>query len=305
MPSTFSDLKFELIGTGDQAGNWGQTTNDNIGTAIEQAITGLGNPVFTTDADLTIGLTDTVALQTARALVLNVTSTGSLTATRELVVPTIEKQYIVQNNTTGAQSITIKTASGTGITVPNGRKMHLYVNGVNVIDAVTHFSALTLGAPLPVTSGGTGTATPSLVQGTNVTVTGTFPNQTINAIGDVTLTGTQTLTNKTLTNMAFDGNYTEEVFTITDGAAVDLNPANGTVQLWTLGANRSPTATSFASGQSITLMIDDGAAYAITWPSVTWETNGGVAPTLSTSSYTVIQLWKVSTVLYGARVGDA
>jgi hypothetical protein len=183
MASTFSDLKFELIGTGDQAGNWGQTTNDNIGTAIEQAITGLGNPVFTTDANLTIGLTDTVALQTARALVLNVTSTGSLTATRELVVPTIEKQYIVQNNTSGSQGITVKTAAGTGLTVPNGSKMHLYVDGVNVVDAVSRFSSLTLGAALPVLSGGTGTTTPGLVAGTNVTITGAWPNQTVAASG--------------------------------------------------------------------------------------------------------------------------
>lgn len=116
---------------------------------------------------------------------------------------------------------------------------------------------------------------------------------------------TQTLSGKTITDLVFDGNYTEEVFTISDGASVDLNPANGTIQLWTLGASRSPTASSFASGQSMTLMIDDGSAYTITWPSVTWKTNGGVAPTLQTTGYTVIQLWKVSTTLYGARVGDA
>ena len=133
MASTYSDLKFELIGTGDQSGTWGTTTNDNIGTAIEQALVGLGNPIFTTDANLTISLTNTVALQTARALVLNATSTGSLTATRELIVPTIEKQYIVQNNTSGAQGITVKTSAGTGITISNGRKAHLYVDGTNVI----------------------------------------------------------------------------------------------------------------------------------------------------------------------------
>jgi hypothetical protein len=123
--------------------------------------------------------------------------------------------------------------------------------------------------------------------------------------GDVTLTSTQTLSNKTVVDVVFEGDYTEQVFTITDGASVDLDPSNGTVQVWTLGANRSPTATNFASGQSMTLMVDDGAAYAITWPSVTWKTDGGVAPTLNTASVTVIQLWKVDTVLYGARVGDA
>lgn len=116
---------------------------------------------------------------------------------------------------------------------------------------------------------------------------------------------TQTLSGKTITDLVFDGSYTEEVFTISDGASVDLNPANGTVQLWTLGASRSPTASSFTSGESMTLMVDDGSAYSITWPSVTWKTDGGTAPTLQTTGYTVIQLWKVSTTLYGARVGDA
>jgi hypothetical protein len=169
MASTFSDLKFELIGSGEQSNTWGNTTNTNIGTAIEQAITGLSNPVFTTDATLTLTLTDLLgpALQVPRALVLNVTSTGSLTVTREMVVPTIEKQYLVQNNTSGGQSITVKTAAGTGITVPNGKKAHLFVDGVNVVDAVTHFSTLTLSTALPVTSGGTGVTT-STGTGNNV-----------------------------------------------------------------------------------------------------------------------------------------
>jgi hypothetical protein len=125
-------------------------------------------------------------------------------------------------------------------------------------------------------------------------------------------TDTQTLTNKTLTSPTLtsailnDG-YTEEVFTITDGATVNLNPNNGSFQLWTLGANRTPGQTSWAAGQSITLMVDDGTARTLTWTTlaVVWETNGGVAPTLSTSGYTVIVLWKVSTTIYGARVGEA
>jgi hypothetical protein len=205
MASTFSALKFELIGSGEQSNTWGNTTNTNIGTAIEQAITGLGNPVFTSDADLTIDLTDLLgpALQTARALVLNVTSTGSLSATRALVVPTIQKQYIVQNNTTGGQSITVKTAAGTGITVPNGGRMHLYVNGVNVVNAISHFSALTLGAALPVTSGGTGVTNPSLVQGTGITVSGTWPNQTVSSSVTGDVVGPASATDSAL--VAFDG----------------------------------------------------------------------------------------------------
>ena len=134
MPSTYSsNLKLELMATGENSGTWGNITNTNLGTAAEQAIVGLGNVDYVSDANLTISITNSNAAQAARALVLNVTSSLSLTNTRELVVPTIEKQYIVQNNTTGGQSITVKTSAGTGITVPNGRKAHLYVNGTNVI----------------------------------------------------------------------------------------------------------------------------------------------------------------------------
>jgi hypothetical protein len=134
MPSSYStNLKIELQATGENSGTWGTITNTNLGTALEQAVVGYGNPSYPSDANLTLTYTDTNAAQAARALVLNVTSAVSLSTTRELVVPTIQKQYIVQNNTTGGQSITVKTSAGTGITVPNGRKAHLYVNGTDVI----------------------------------------------------------------------------------------------------------------------------------------------------------------------------
>lgn len=118
----------------------------------------------------------------------------------------------------------------------------------------------------------------------------------------ITLTG-QTTASRLVMN---DG-YTEEVFAITDGATVNLNPNNGSIQTWTLGANRTPGQTSWSAGQSITLMVDDGAAYSITWTTlgVVWETDGGTAPTLATTGFTVIVLWKVGTTIYGARVGNA
>ena len=132
------------------------------------------------------------------------------------------------------------------------------------------------------------------------------------ATGDVTLTGTQTLTNKTLTDPAITGTILEDVFTITDGAAFEVDPGNGSIQLITLGASRTPKATNFAAGEAVTLMVDDGSTYTLTWSDATWggsgvvwKTNAGVAPTLNTTGYTVIVLWKVSTQVYGARVGDA
>jgi hypothetical protein len=95
---------------------------------------------------------------------------------------------------------------------------------------------------------------------------------------------------------------TETVYEIVDGVLVDLDPDNGTIQTWTLGANRSPTE-SFVSGQSMTLMVDDGSGRTITWPSVAWV--GGSPPTLATSGYSVIVLWKVDATLYGYFVGGA
>jgi len=109
-------------------------------------------------------------------------------------------------------------------------------------------------------------------------------------------TDTQTLTNKTL------GDLKETVFAITDGASVDLDPADGPIQTWTLGANRTATATNFAAGESMLVMVADGTAYTLTWPTMTWV--GGSAPTLATSGYSVIELWKVGSTLYGAHVGD-
>ena len=97
--------------------------------------------------------------------------------------------------------------------------------------------------------------------------------------------------------------FNETVFAITDGAAPDINPANGTIQTWTLAASRTPTATSFLSGQSVTLMVT-GTTYAITWTTVAVTWVGGTAPTLPTTGFGVIELWKVNSIVYGASIGN-
>ena len=115
----------------------------------------------------------------------------------------------------------------------------------------------------------------------------------------VTLTGTQTLTNKTITNLVNDGSITEEVYALT---GTDLDPANGTIQTKTLATNTT-FAESLAAGQSLVLMLDAGASYTVTWPTITWVTSGGnVAPTLTANDTLVF--WKVGSTLYGAYVGS-
>jgi len=153
--STFSSLKFELILTGDQSGQWGNTTNTNIGTAINEAIAGSVDITFAS-ADLTLTLTDTNATQSARNLRLNLTGTAGGSA-RTLTLGSgcqINKPYIVNNGL--ANAVTVKNTTGTGIAVPAGATMWLFNNGTNVVDAVSYLSSLTLGTALAATSGGTG-----------------------------------------------------------------------------------------------------------------------------------------------------
>ena len=116
-----------------------------------------------------------------------------------------------------------------------------------------------------------------------------------------------TATSKPIEALVLNNGYTEEVYAISDGATVNLDPNNGSIQTWTLGANRTPGQANWSAGQSITLLVDDGTAYTLDWStlSVVWKTDAGSAPTLNTSGETVIVLWKVSTTIYGARVGDA
>jgi hypothetical protein len=142
MSTYSSNLKIELIGTGEQAGTWGTTTNNNFSNVFEQAITGRVTVNFPSDANVTLTATDTVNTQDYRNLYLNLTSSGSLTVTRDLIVPTLNKTYIVQNNTTGGQSIRVIMASGTAVTIPNGRTATVYSNGTNVIQGYDYLPNL-------------------------------------------------------------------------------------------------------------------------------------------------------------------
>lgn len=156
--STYSNLKFELITTGEQSGTWGTTTNANIGTAIEQALVGmatLDSTDFTANV-ATLTLTNTTAAQDARALCI-VVSAASTTNSGTLNVPAIEKPYIIINNTSYA--LTVKVSGQTGISVPAGKRTVVYNNGTDVGDQITYLSSLSLGAALPVASGGTGGTT--------------------------------------------------------------------------------------------------------------------------------------------------
>jgi hypothetical protein len=169
MASTYSSLKIQLMGTGENSGTWGTVTNLNLGTALEEAIVGSADVTFSSGS-VTLTLTDTNSSQSARNLRLNLTGTSG--GAQNLIVPAIEKVYIVNNGC--ADTITVKNTTGTGIAVPAGKTMYVYNNGTNVVDAVTHLTSLTLGSALPIASGGTG-STSTTYANLQSNVTGVLP----------------------------------------------------------------------------------------------------------------------------------
>lgn len=173
MSSTFSNLKFELIGTGEQAGIWGNTTNTNIGTAIEQALVGmatLDSGDFVANV-CTLTLANVNTAQDARALCLKIDA-AALSAAGTVNVPAIEKPYLIIN--AASYAVTVKVASQTGVTVPAGSRTVVYNDGTDVGTQLNWLGSLTLGTALPITSGGTGTTSTTFVNLAS-NVTGTLP----------------------------------------------------------------------------------------------------------------------------------
>lgn len=171
MPSSYSTrLRFELIGTGEYgvSGNWGETTNINLGTLIEEAIAGIASVTVIDNATPTALSTANGGTDQARQMILNLT--GSLTAQRTVTCPAVQKLYFIRNSTSGGFGVQFKTASGTGVVVPNGRIRAVYCDATNVNDLITDL--------------------PSGAQVAGAEI--------------VTTTGTQTLSNKTLTTPRVD-----------------------------------------------------------------------------------------------------
>jgi hypothetical protein len=210
---------------------------------------------------------------------------------------------------TDAQPLSANLTSWSGITTAS--KQDTLVSGTNI--KTVNGNSLLGSGDLVISGGGGGTGTVTSVgsgtglTGGPITTTGTL---SIDTAIVTTLTGVQTLTNKTLTTPTIttpviNAGYTEQVFAVS-GTTPALSPANGSIQTWTLTANSTPTAGTWSAGQSLTLMVNDSASgFTITWTSmaITWV--GGTAPSLSPASgYTIIELWKVGTTIYGALVGQ-
>lgn len=134
MASTFSpSLRIELIGDGDQSGIWGQTTNTNLGTLIEQAIAGVVS-ITMIDANYTMTNFNGVSDEARNQVIV---LTGTNTAQRNLIAPLVEKTYTIRNSTTGGFAVQIIGASGTGVVIPNGVTTTVYCDGTNFFTALS------------------------------------------------------------------------------------------------------------------------------------------------------------------------
>lgn len=135
MATYSTNLALTLLATGEGAGTWGNTTNTNLGTLLEQAISGYTTQAVATGTDTTLTMPNgTTAV--ARNMYIELTGTGGTNT--NLIVPANKKLYFIFNNSTGA--VTVKVTGQTGVSVPQGKKMLLVSNGTDIVNGLNYIA---------------------------------------------------------------------------------------------------------------------------------------------------------------------
>ena len=205
--ATYSQsLKLTLLANGEGAGTWGQTTNTNLGTLLEQAITGVQSIVMS-DADYTLSNLNG-ASDEARNAILVVTGTNN--SVRDIIAPLVNKQYLVVNNTTGGNAIRIRGSTGFSVSIPNGSNVFVYCDGTNFYSAQQNYT------------------------------TGNF-----SVGGNLTVAGTSNLTgNTSASNITASGNVSAANFSTAGFANAANVVATGNSQFNGTGALKIPVGTT-------------------------------------------------------------
>ena len=238
MASTFSpSLKLTLMGDGDQAGLWGQTTNTNLGTLIEQAITGVES-ITMVDANYTLTNFNGITNE-ARNAVLVVTGTNA--AIRDLIPPVQKKLYTIVNNTTGGFAIRVIGVSGTGVSVPNGATCLVYCDGTNFVNGLS------------------GSAGNFSVNGTVTATTGAFTNVSGNGVA-LTAINASNITSGTLVNARTTASSSNGASTIvlrdSNGSFVGNVVTSSSFSTTNFTITESGGVLQFKYGSTVVMSID-------------------------------------------------
>lgn len=246
MATTYStSLKLTLIGDGDQSGIWGQTTNTNLGTLLEQAITGVTSIVMT-DANYTLTNFNGI-LDESRNAVLVVNGTNN--AQRDLIPPVVKKLYTVVNNTIGGYPIRVIGASGTGVIVPNGATCLVYCDGTNFVNGLSGTSGnFTVNGSVSASGTFVGNgATISAINASNIS-SGTISNArttaaTANGANTIVLRDSNgSFAGNAVSGVSFSGaSFSTNNFTITESSGV-LQIKYGTTVIFTIDSTGNATA---------------------------------------------------------------
>jgi hypothetical protein len=297
MASTYStNLGIELIGTGDQSGTWGATTNTNFGTLVEQAIVGYSTQAVTDSGTATVLTIANGASSTGRNYVIELT--GALTAARTVTVPAVNKPYTFFNNTTGGFAVTVKVSGQTGVIIANGKKAIVYTNTTDVIEV----------ANAPATEAGTQTLT-------NKTLTSPLIGTVIGgttAASSLTLQSTSGVGTTDSILFKVGNNGATTAITVSTAGLVTANSfgsssvalTGGTINGTTIGATTATTgifttatATTITSPASTALTIKSAGTTAMT---VDTSQNVGIG---TTSPSRKLDIEQIGTD-YQMRMGD-
>jgi len=274
MATTYStSLKLALIGDGDQSGIWGQTTNTNLGTLVEQAITGVQS-ITMSDANYTL-TNFNGTLDEARNAVLVVTGTNN--AVRDLIPPVVEKLYTIANNTTGGYAIRVIGASGTGVNIPNGATCLVYCDGTNFVNGLSgSIGNFTVAGALAVTS------TANI--GGAITYGGVTLSNAVTGTGNMVLSASPTFTGVPIAPTATAGTNTTQIATT---AFVLANGVpSGAIMMWSGSIASIPSGYLLCNGSSGTpdlrdrFVVGAGTTYAVA------ATGGNANATLVSHTHT-------------------
>lgn len=275
MASTYSDLlRFELIGAGEQAGLWGETTNNNLGSLVEQAVAGVTTITLSGGAGSYTLTQLNGAPDESRSAVLKFIGVPS--GAKSIIIPTKTKLYVVRNEC--GQTLTLKTAAQVGgVTVLNGEATLVFCDGTNALAGIATAAVGTLS----VSGGGTGAV--SFTGGFVKSPGGTGALTSSSAVNLATeVTGTLPVTSGGTGNSSFTlgrvliGSGTSSISSLAGTAPGQILSWDGAQ--WTAATPSATGVVSFSAGTT-GLTPNSATSGAVTLGGTLAVANGGTGAT--------------------------